>query len=162
MGLGDTMDLPPCGYYRTINEVAGVPAGRLVYFHNHGDPGPGVYLPEAWEHNRARFSKRGRTLEKLEQAQSLSPLLPEGVYRTAQELTCCNLECSRFAAGTLVQLGYNAAAEAILFVPHWHGPQLVFPSRGLRVAEDRLGHLQPVSVAPAPSGAASGQPGQLH
>jgi hypothetical protein len=47
--------LPPCGVYRTKTAVAGIEAGRLVYFHNHGDPGPGLYPPESWAQNRAKF-----------------------------------------------------------------------------------------------------------
>ena len=54
--------LPPCGIYRTLAQVGDVPAGRLVYFHNHGDPGPGVYLPERWSANRAHFQARGHVL----------------------------------------------------------------------------------------------------
>ena len=48
-------DLPPCGIYRTDLALGDeVPAGRLVYFHDHGDPGPGIYLPRDWVANRAR------------------------------------------------------------------------------------------------------------
>jgi hypothetical protein len=36
-------DLPPCGIYRTSQPLGDhVPAGQLVFFHNHGDPGPGI------------------------------------------------------------------------------------------------------------------------
>ena len=58
-----TPELPPCGLYRTVAAIGGVEADRLVYFHNHGDPGPGVYLPERWTRNRATFSSRGNTLD---------------------------------------------------------------------------------------------------
>jgi len=53
--------LPDCGLYRTVAPIAGIPAGRLVYFHNHGEPGPGFYFPESWTHNRAKFSASGTT-----------------------------------------------------------------------------------------------------
>lgn len=40
-------DRVPCGLYRTTRPIPdAVPAGVLVYYHNHGDPGPGVYLPD--------------------------------------------------------------------------------------------------------------------
>ena len=35
-------NLPPCGLYRTTKPVGDVPAGALVYFHNHGTPGAAV------------------------------------------------------------------------------------------------------------------------
>ena len=38
-----------CGLYRTSEPIEdAIEAGVLVYYHNHGDPGPGVYLPRAW------------------------------------------------------------------------------------------------------------------
>jgi hypothetical protein len=55
-------ELPPCGLYRTVKPVAGIDAGRLVYFHNHGNPGPGLYPPDGWNANRARFSENGATV----------------------------------------------------------------------------------------------------
>ncbi len=45
-------ELPPCGIYVTTAALGGIPEGRLVYFHNHGDPGPGLYLPARWKGNR--------------------------------------------------------------------------------------------------------------
>ena len=42
--------------------IGTVEAGRLVYFHNHGNPGPGLYFPERWTHNRAHFTPRGSTV----------------------------------------------------------------------------------------------------
>ena len=50
---------PPCGLYRTVADVGEIQAGRLVYFHNHGDPGPGIFLPSSWHGNRARFEGTG-------------------------------------------------------------------------------------------------------
>ena len=51
-----TNELPPCGLYRTTTKIGDCEADRLVYFHNHGDPGPGFYFPEKWVKNRAQFS----------------------------------------------------------------------------------------------------------
>ena len=39
--------LPACGLYRTLLPIGDLEAGRLVYFHNHGNPGAGVYFPGA-------------------------------------------------------------------------------------------------------------------
>ena len=51
-------------------ELAG---DHMVYFHNHGNPGPGVYLPESWEHNRAKFSPQGITLPDISHHSCRSP-----------------------------------------------------------------------------------------
>ena len=49
--------LPSCGLYRTTKPLSGheeqVPAGLLVYFHNHSDSGlPQVLSPDHNVHNR--------------------------------------------------------------------------------------------------------------
>ena len=72
------MQLPPCGLYRTLSPVAGIPTGRLVYFHNHGDPGPGIYLPESWKGNRVQLSKKGNVLSDPGDVRHLEPLPAEG------------------------------------------------------------------------------------
>jgi hypothetical protein len=141
--------LPPCGLYRTTRPLGDVPAGRLVYFHNHGEPGPGVYPPERWEHNRARFSERGFTLPEpwAASARGLDPLPTEGFYRVARPFHCCEKECTLFEADTLVQLGYDGAGEAILFVPELTAAGMTLPARGSRVAADRFSALALLKVA---------------
>ena len=67
------MSLPECGLYRTTASIGRVAANHLVYFHNHGNPGPGVYLPESWEHNRAKFSPQGITLPDISHHSCRSP-----------------------------------------------------------------------------------------
>jgi len=157
--------LPPCGIYKTTDEVAGVPAGRLVFFHNHGDPGPGVYLPEGWDTNRAQFSERGSTLEVQGQAAALAPLKAEGLYRVRETFHCCDQHCRSFAPGLLVQLGYDGGATPILFVPEWTKGGLSFPEMGQKVDEGRLALLDPLTVATAAPAEASTKPmaeGFLH
>ncbi|MGD8859312.1 MAG: hypothetical protein PVI30_04820 [Myxococcales bacterium] len=128
------MNLPPCGLYRTTAPVAGIPAGRLVYFHNHGDPGPGLYLPEGWSHNRMQASRHGRTLQHPEDdVRLLEPLPPEGFYRVTETFHCCEKKCRLFEPEMLLQLGYNAAGEAIAFVPELVDGMLAVPTRGSRV-----------------------------
>ena len=75
---------PPCGLYKTTEPVGEVPANRLVYFHNHGNPGPGIYLPHAWKGNRARFHEHGTPLPSPELGRALKPLAAEGFYRVAE------------------------------------------------------------------------------
>jgi hypothetical protein len=108
----DDSVLPPCGLYRTTGTIdAAIPAERLVYFHNHGDPGPGVYLPESWALNRAKFSAQGHVLAPS-QLRLLTPLLPEGMYRVTEEFTCCAEAHRTFGRDLLVQLGYDGARHA--------------------------------------------------
>jgi hypothetical protein len=140
-------DLPPCGIYRTTQPLGEhVPAGRFVYFHRHGDPGPGVYLPSGWAANRARWHETGHTIPSPEWAASLAPLPREGLYRVREAFTCCEKRCRTFAAELLVQLGYDAAAQPLLFVPEWTSAGLAIPELGLRIDDDRLGRLALLQV----------------
>ncbi len=133
--------LPPCGLYRTTAPIDEVPAGRFVYFHNHGEPGPGVYLPEAWSNNVARFSRRGVTLPDVSLAQSLKPLPREGLYAVAAAFTCCEKNCRTYAPNQLVQLGYNGSGEAILFLPTCGNDGVGLPDRGTRIDDEQLSKL---------------------
>lgn len=152
MSERDAPGLPPCGIYRTAERVGAVPAGRLVYFHNHGDPGPGLYLPSSWRGNQARFEPRGHLLPDPSAARSLEPLVPQGFYRVGSSFHCCEKRCRRFETDSLVQLGYDGAANPILFTPEWVDGRLVLPDRGTRVDGDHMQHLHrlrvPVSDAP--------------
>ena len=140
--------LPPCGLYRTTQAVHDhIPAGRLVYFHNHGDPGPGVYLPEAWHMNRAKFSKQGHVLpDPGLAATALTPLLPEGFYVVEEEFICCEKECRTYLQDELVQLGYNGHGRAILFIPHWVDGTLAVPQQGTTLNDERLAKLRRLKV----------------
>src|SRR5206468_1595524 len=73
--------LPPCGLYRTTMQIGGIEAGRLVYFHDHGNPGPGLYLPDSWKSNRAHFSSDGMTAPTDLDPRALQALPAEGFYR---------------------------------------------------------------------------------
>lgn len=141
------MELPPCGIYRTIEPIGPVPAGRLVYFHNHGNPGAGIYLPESWRANRAIFKREGTTLPTPEAAKNLRPLLAEGLYRVEEAFTCCDKNCRVFEKDLLVQLGYNGEGRAILFTPEWSDDGLAIPDRGQFVDDLRLAKLEFLIVA---------------
>jgi hypothetical protein len=141
------MALPPCGLYRTRRPIGAVPEGRLVYFHNHGDPGPGIYLPERWEGNRARFSSSGTTLPSNDEASALEPLAREGFYRVRRNFHCCAKQCREFVSELLVQLGYDGAGQPILFVPELIAGRMETPERGLRIDEGRIAELAPLVVA---------------
>jgi hypothetical protein len=140
--------LPPCGLYRTKGPLGSVPAGQLVFFHNHGDPGPGLYLPTGWVANRAQFAASGVPVERPDTvAAQLEPLPEQGLYRVMREFYCCEKRCRRFEPELLVQLGYNGAGDAILFAPEWIEGSLAFPERGFPIDAERFKSLSPLKVA---------------
>ena len=141
-----TPELPPCGIYRTTAKIGECDADRLVYFHNHGDPGPGFYFPERWIKNRAVWSKRGMTAPRDFTGAGLKPLPREGFYRVAKTFHCCSKKCVEFQPETFVQLGYNGKGEAILFLPEIAGGALDVPERGTKLDDDVLRHLVPMII----------------
>ncbi|MCC6746149.1 MAG: hypothetical protein IT371_00735 [Deltaproteobacteria bacterium] len=145
----------PCGLYRTTEAIEEtVPAGVLVYYHNHGDPGPGVYLPRGWKNNRALFHEHGTTVPDARYAETLEPLAAEGLYRVREPFYCCEQRCQYFEEELLVQLGYNGQAQAILFTPELVDGALAIPATGTIVDRTRLAKLAalkvPASRAPEP------------
>ena len=122
--------LPPCGIYKTTRAIGDVPAERLVYFHNHGNPGPGVYLPAGWKQNRAHFHSGGTTLPNPADASALMPLAPEGLYVVGEPFHCCAKQCVAYTPGMLVQLGYQGSGQALLFLPRWVDGTFTLPERG--------------------------------
>ena len=137
----------PCGLYRTTRAIPDVvPANALVYYHNHGDPGPGVYLPRDWRNNRAVFHERGTTVPDAAYAHTLVPLPAEGFYRVVEGFHCCEQACTFFEQEQLVQLGYNGDAEPILFVPKQIEGALSVPSTGTKIDHERLSKISLLKV----------------
>jgi len=150
------MQLPPCGFYKTLAPVAGIPAERLVYFHNHGNPGPGVYLPESWKGNRVQLSKKGNVLpDPPADVRNLEPLPAEGFYRVVEAFHCCDKKCRRFPEELLVQLGYNGEAKAIVFTPELVDGMLAIPERGSAIDADNFQYLKQLKLVTSKTGAAS-------
>jgi hypothetical protein len=141
------MQLPPCGLYRTRGPIGSIPEGRLVYFHNHGDPGPGLYLPASWKGNRVQLAEKGTQLPSPEDVQLLEPLPAEGFYRVVEAFDCCEKRCRRFEPETLVQLGYDGQGNGILFVPELIDGMLAVPERGNRIEQQHFARLKQLKVA---------------
>lgn len=139
--------LPACGLYRTVAPIGEVAAGRLVYFHNHGDPGPGLYFPERWTANRAHFSPSGTTLPVVFDPRALFALPAEGFYRVAAAFFCCEKKCMRFEPDAFVQLGYNGAGRALLFTPELAAGAIQVPDRGTPVSDAAFASLVALRVA---------------
>lgn len=146
------MQLPPCGLYRTMTPIGSIPSGRLVYFHNHGDPGPGIYLPSGWKRNRVELQERGTTLTDPALIRQLEPLPPEGFYRVTDAFHCCERKCKLFEPEVLVELGYNAEGQAILFQPELVDGMLAIPTSGVAIDHASLMRLKQLKV-PVPQGA---------
>ena len=141
-------DKPPCGIYRTTLPMGDqVPAGTLVFFHNHGDPGPGIYKVRRWKNNKAVFHEQGNTVTDAAYLRSLEPLAPEGLYRVVEPFYCCEKKCHLYEQEMLLQLGYNGDAEALLFVPEMVEGALVFPEEGTVLEEWQMDALAPLTVA---------------
>lgn len=134
-------ELPPCGLYRTLKQIGGIEAGRLVYFHNHGNPGPGLYFPERWNANRAVFSQNGQTVPEDFDPNTIRPLPAEGFYRVTKPFFCCEKQCTKFEPEAFLQLGYNGNGKALLFVPEYSGGTIRVPERGSLIDDDVLVNL---------------------
>lgn len=155
-------DHPPCGIYRTTQPLEGIPPGRLIYFHNHGDPGPGIYLPERWSNNRAQWQARGTTVPSAAWSASLAPIAAEGLYRVREEFFCCDKRCRTYEAGLLVQLGYDGEARPLLFVPEWREAGLTFPAEGLKFETENLSRLEALKVSQPPPAPGAATTSVLH
>ena len=141
------MQLPPCGLYRTRAPIGSIPAGRLVFFHNHGDPGAGLYLPSGWKRNRVELQSRGQTLEDPNLLRHLEPLPPEGLYRVTDAFHCCAQKCRLFEPETLVELGYNGEGQAIVFLPELVDGMLAIPTTGTAIDHECLQKLKQLRVS---------------
>lgn len=140
------MQLPPCGLYRTTGPIGNLGEGRLVYFHNHGDPGPGLYVPKEWRYNRAQFEEKGQVLADPGLVRFLHPLPPEGFYQVLESFHCCEKQCRLFEKDALLQLGYNGEGEPILFVPEIVDAMFAIPAKGWKTATETLGDLRQLRV----------------
>jgi hypothetical protein len=132
--------LPNCGIYRTSEGLPGnesaIPAGRLVFFHNHSEKGPPlILLPESNAENKWTFQTKGFLVNKLDYASTLRPLMAEGVYILRSEFKDGDRV---FPARSLVQLGYNQSGEAILFRGRWENNSILFPDKGLKAKGDSI------------------------
>ncbi len=144
--------LPACGLYRTTKPLpehdAEVPAGSLVYFHNHSDSGlPVVIAPEHNIMNRWHFHGAGIPFRGLSWADSLVKLPNEGFYSLRKGL---EFEGGSWPKSTLVQLGYTKAGDPILFIAQQRATMeendLFFSDRGVGITRDQLAVLEPLGI----------------
>jgi hypothetical protein len=151
--------LPDCGLYRTTKPLTDhegdVPAGLLVYFHNHSDSGlPVVIPPEHNIHNRWHFHGPGIAFRGLSWADSLTKLLPEGFYSLRKALT---FDGGEWPKAALTQLGYTRNGDPILFIAQVRAQleenDLFFSDRGVGITREQLAILEPVQTFAEPAAA---------
>lgn len=144
--------LPQCGLYRTTKALPEheeeVPAGTLVYFHNHSDSGlPVVISPDHNMMNRWHFHGAGVPFRGLSWADTLTKLPSEGFYMLRKGL---DFEGGSWPKGTLVQLGYTKAGDPILFIAQQRASMeendLWFSDRGVGITRDQLSLLEALNV----------------
>jgi hypothetical protein len=159
--------LPDCGIYRTTKPLPEheelIPAGLLVYFHNHSDSGlPVVIAPDHNIMNQWHFHGSGTQFRGLTWADSLEKMLDQGFYSLRKELA---FEGGNWPKGTLVQLGYTRTADPILFIAQLRSARadnnLWFSDRGVGLARERLSLLEPVGVFTEPVGEGGHDPGTI-
>ena len=90
-------------------------------------------------------ARSGRVRNEDEQFYSLSSLKHES-NRVEEPFFCCEEECRRFERDALLQLGYNANAEAILFVPELVDAMLAIPAQGWKTSLETARKLKPLDV----------------
>lgn len=155
--------LPQCGLYRTTKPLpeheTEIPAGTLIYFHNHSDAGlPVAIAPEHNIMNRWHFHGSGIPFRGLAWADSLVRLPQEGFYTLRKGL---EFDGGSWPKGTLVQLGYTRTGDPILFIAQLRGVMeendLFFSDRGVGIAREQLALLELVNVYVEPQEHGTGQ-----
>ncbi|WP_394832111.1 hypothetical protein LVJ94_36900 [Pendulispora rubella] len=148
--------LPNCGLYRTTKPLpeheSEIPAGVLVYFHNHSDSGlPVVIAPDHNIMNRWHFHGAGIPFRGLSWAESLARMPNEGFYFLRKDLT---FDGGSWPKGTLVQLGYTRNGDPILFIAQQRANleenDLFFSDRGVGIRPEVLANLEPLKVYEEP------------
>lgn len=142
-----------CGLYRTTKALPGheekVPAGMLVYFHNHPGELPEVIPADHNVHNRWHFHPPGIQIRGTSWIDSLERMPDQGFYVLSRDVPAENGD-GKMTKGTLVQLGYQNTAKAILFMAREPTPleenKLFFAQGGMPIARSQLSALQRVKV----------------
>jgi hypothetical protein len=149
--------LPPCGLYRTTKPLpeheTEIPAGILVYFHNHSDSGlPVVIAPDHNIMNRWHFHGAGIPFRGLSWADSLAKTPAEGFYMLRKGL---DFEGGSWPKGTLVQLGYTRNGDPILFIGQVRASlvenDLFFSDKGVGISREQLPLLEQLQVYAEPA-----------
>ena len=161
-----------CGLYRASKALPGnedkVPAGTLVYFHNHSSnngPLPSVIPPDHNVHNRWHFHAEGAidNIRSPSWVDSLEKMPDQGFYTLRKELT---FDGGSWPKGSIVQLGYTRVAEPILFIARVRATlaenDLYFSDKGVGIKRDQLAHLEPAVIYTEPGDGTEHATGPTH
>ena len=161
-----------CGLYRATKALPGnedkVPAGTLVYFHNHSSnngPLPSVIPPDHNIHNRWHFHAEGAidNIRSPSWVESLEKMPDQKFYTLRRDLS---FEGGSWPKGSLVQLGYTKSADPILFIarvrPALTENDLFFSDKGVGLQRDQLNILEPVTVYDEPGDGSEHATGPAH
>lgn len=161
-----------CGLYRATKALPGnedkVPAGTLVYFHNHSSnngPLPSVIPPDHNIHNRWHFHAEGAidNIRSPSWVESLEKMPDQKFYTLRRDLS---FEGGSWPKGSLVQLGYTKSADPILFIarvrPTLQENDLFFSDKGVGLQRDQLNILEPVTVYDEPGDGSEHATGPAH
>jgi hypothetical protein len=149
-----------CGLYRATKALPGneekVPAGSLVYFHNHSSnngPLPSVIPADHNIHNRWHFHQEGaiENIRSPSWVESLEKMPDQTFYTLRRELT---FDGGSWPKGAIVQLGYTKTAEPILFIARVRATlaenDLFFSDKGVGIKRDQLSLLEPAVIYSEP------------
>jgi hypothetical protein len=161
-----------CGLYRASKALPGnedkVPAGTLVYFHNHSSnngPLPSVIPPDHNVHNRWHFHQEGAidNIRSPSWVDSLEKMPEQGFYTLRRELP---LDTGSWPKGSIVQLGYTRNADPILFIAQQRAVlqenDLFFSDKGVGIKRDQLSLLEPAAIYADPGDGTEHPTGPTH
>jgi hypothetical protein len=149
------------GIFKTTKYLPGheaeIAPNMLVLVRTDGEFAPGSVLkPVRNEHNQWQFAMPGVKVPpaSLRWGESLVKIPHEGFYRLRREFTFG--ETGRWLESAIVQLGYTAAADPILFIAQRRNPlagnDLWFSDKGIKVElGDVDGLLEPLRWYQEPS-----------
>ncbi len=161
-----------CGLYRATKALPGhedaVPAGSLVYFHNHSTnngPLPSVIPPDHNVMNRWHFHAETAidNLRSPSWVESLEKVPEQGFFTLRRELT---FDGGSWPKGAIVQLGYTKSADPILFIARVRTSlsenDLFFSDKGVGIKRDQLSILEPAVIYSEPGDGSEHATGPSH
>ena len=149
------MKLPDPGLYRTTRPYPGheeaIPAGALVYVGVSQNGGlPFVVRPGANRKNRWYWGDPTIPVRAVSWADTLTKLPAEGFYTLPETLSFEG--GGRWLENAIVQLGYNAEGQGILFVAEQHEGEernlLEFSTSGRLIDDKLLARLRWAPILP--------------
>jgi len=151
------LDLPANGLYRTTTAMPGnedaFPANVLVYIGEKAGQ-KFVVRPGQNKNNRWFWGEPTTALRSPTWSRTLKKLPSEGFYTLPEELTFDG--GGRWLKNALVQLGYNAEGQGILFVGESRDTSeenaLYFSDKGMIIKDELLDRITWAPILPIKSG----------